>query len=100
MSTRRPGKFEAVPEEYLELAKKLYSDEIGPDEEIGDVDDFGWYGLHLDGPASKYAGQILHESPDGFVDIEVFVHRDMLDRRWRSLDHAYALFLENDTTSK
>ena len=51
----------------------------GPDEEIGSVDEQGWYGL------MREERCILHEDSQGFVDGTWFDTKDELEQAWAEL---------------
>jgi hypothetical protein len=64
-----------------ELAEVLYSET--PDDELGNVSDFGWYGLYYS--ELGIGGYILTESNYGFVDMMKFETAEALDQAWREL---------------
>lgn len=83
----------------------------GPDEEVGDVQDFGWYGLlrfkaEPDGSVREFddyavelelspdeiaedlrghAGGIIYEDSQGFVDVTLFKTEGELEKAWDEL---------------
>ena len=59
----------------------------GCDEELGDVQGFGWYGLMR----FRRASAIVKEDNDGFVDAIVLGHDDA-DKRWASIVDDYNEF--------
>jgi hypothetical protein len=87
-----PGKFEAC--DSLKLAEYLYglTGESGLDDEMGEVDGLGWYGLYLyDGSdAGEAAGAtdcyILAEDSQGFFTYETFDSGTDTDPRIASMD--------------
>lgn len=94
-----PGKFDSIVDSYV---YQISMDGLG--EEVGDVQDFGWYG-RLDGPIlndvrkaalaagdrltsvetselKPVVGAILHESDQGFVTVAYFNKRKQLMQAW------------------
>lgn len=83
-----PGKFEG--ESWL--AVEMYESE--PDETLGDVADFGWYGLYLDFEASDGTRRhgILEERGDGFVSLTEYTKAKLVLDAWRDLTQDYETF--------
>lgn len=108
----RPGKFEGglVIDEMLWEA----SGDWGFNQEFGDVQDFGFYGLQvfdkditkdLEGAVRmqkltpderaflrKQAGAILTEDNSGFVTVRYYEDKDRLMRAWTALEESYEEF--------
>lgn len=86
-----PGKFEG--EKYA--TRYAYEN---PDEEIGSMDELGWYG--------RFSGSIkgrgpfliiVNENSDGFVTGEFFPDRKEFDRAWRNIGREYEKFYESES---
>lgn len=106
-----PGKFDTILDSYV-YAVTL---DGGCDDEIGDCNGFGWFGLMRNGrsifrdhdpaleslnPAEQEqltsaAGVIVSEDSQGFVTVAYFDTEQALDARWRTLSRQAAQF-END----
>ena len=65
---RQPGKFEGCYDQDLAQALHNLSLEGGCDQEIGDVEGFGWYGLMRDINLQKPKDYIIQEDNYGFFD--------------------------------
>src|SRR5215831_7100505 len=79
-----PGKYDTYATAHLH---ELSMD--GADEECGDVSTTGWYGL-LRGPfeheqLKKYAGAIVEENDQGFVNSQLFTSKKALEKKWKSI---------------
>lgn len=79
-----PGKYDTYATAHLH---ELSMD--GSDEECGDVSSTGWYGL-LRGPfqhpqLKKYAGAIIEENDQGFVNSQLFTSKRALDKKWKAI---------------
>ena len=111
---RGPGKFST------DLDEALYQLTLdgGPDDELGDSADFGWYGTMSDGQSivddlrsngaalededyeklRASAGVILHEDSQGFVEVAYFPTQKALDAAWQKLeDEAEEFYGVEDT---
>jgi len=111
---RGPGKFRT------DLDSDIYelSLEGGPDEELGDAQDFGWYGLMSDGQSivddlrglgvelddegyeflKDKAGCILNEDSQGFVTVTYYDTTKELEKAWQDLeDEAEEFYGVEDT---
>lgn len=99
------GKFSGPLEEAIYVA----SLDGGPDEEIGDAQDFGWYGLmrfkkddeqyfrdlareeHIDLTEEDYeiirshAGAIIYQNQSGFVFVSYYKDKDDLEDAWNEV---------------
>jgi hypothetical protein len=82
---RRPGKFEGIPEEIP--AEELYEIVLngGAVDEIGSVDELGWYGL------VEYKGRwyIVSEDAQGFFDADEFDSEREARKQWEEIVEAY-----------
>lgn len=105
-----PGKFEGSGE-----IGSLIND-LGTDEDLGDSETFGWYGLLRDGESilaqllesgaevteeeaenlRTSAGVILHEDSQGFVDVDYYDTEDELEEAWSDLEDEYSEFAEDE----
>jgi hypothetical protein len=85
---RGPGKFEGVPEDIP--AEDLYEQVLdgGTVDEIGSVDELGWYGL-VERDGRWY---IVEEDNYGFFDAEEFGSESEARARWREIEKAYEEF--------
>lgn len=98
---RGPGKFDTD----LDSAIYELSLDGGPDEEVGDAQDFGWYGLMRGGEflrdlesagikidrnderfLEKQAGCIIHENSQGQVYVDWYEDEDELEADWKSIE--------------
>lgn len=93
--SKYPGKFESSGElgEYLHEITM----DSGQDEELGDVQDFGWYGLFngIKVPGIKkkvYA--IVSEDSQGFWDVYEYNSSKEVMKAWDKLSHEYEEFME------
>lgn len=90
----RPGKFEASGD----IGERLHELSMdGVDEELGDVGDFGWYGLLLDVegvPDVRHA--IVTEDNDGFFDYESFDTKADALKEWKRIEKEYEEFFEEE----
>lgn len=79
-----------------EITEKLYELSLDGmvDEELGDVQDFGWYGLMKDTgvPDASYA--ILHEDSQGFVYSYTYPSLEEVIIVWTKLEEEERLFYE------
>ena len=94
--TNRPGKFEGTADE--ELAEELYAAiGDGADEELGDVEGFGWYGLLVDfeTAAGDTVHVIVNEDHQGFFDYEEYDTAAQARRAWKQLEKEYEEFEES-----
>jgi hypothetical protein len=90
---KRPGKFEG--ETYI--AKYLYEHSEFLDEDMGSVDELGWYGRF----SGKLKGRgpfhvIISENSQGFVGGEFFATERELMRAWSGIEQEYERFWENE----
>ena len=95
-----PGKYEGE----LNLTAKLDSDGF-PDQEIGEVEFFGYYALytnlHVDPELAELAGSdiaaaILNTSSLGFVSATYYRTYDEAMSDWQELEKDYERFLESE----
>ena len=88
----RLGKFEGNADQDLaEYLHKLSLD--GCDEELGDVQNFGWYGLitHVAG-IGKMKSYIIHEDNYGFFDYTTYDTKASALEAWGNLESEYEDF--------
>ena len=96
-----PGKFsDTVAEALYEMTME------GADEEVGDVQDFGWYGfldfrdepieVEEDGEVTKYYGAIVNEDNSGFFSHKLYTHIDMAILEWSDVMEEAAEFYGED----
>jgi hypothetical protein len=94
-----PGKFSNNVDEWV------YQQSLdgGADEEIGESEGFGWYGLmQFEEPVLVEQGDeewefkvaILNENSQGFVEVEYFEDEQEGLNRWASLEEEYRIFME------
>lgn len=107
-----PGKFHTLID--------LYIYHLDTDEELGDVQDFGWYGILRDlerseveeiareefndsltveeqGLLDDTVGAIVSEDSQGFYNVELFDNSDKLEADWEALrDEADLFYDENE----
>ena len=82
---RYPGKFEGCADD--RLAEVLYSiSQNGCDEDCGEVDFTGWYGLIL----HRNHGYIVSEDSQGFFDYEYFESKDEARAEYAHIESAIA----------
>jgi hypothetical protein len=115
MSIRRygPGKFDTVLDSYVYVVSM-----DGTDEELGEAETFGWYGLMYGGrdlvdavesevedaddeltdaereQLAAAQGVLLHEDEHGFVGVTYFDTKDELRKEWQAVEDDYEDFLE------
>ena len=79
---RDPGKFEGESE----IARDLYEASLDgfEDDQIGDVNEMGWYGRF------NKENAILSEDDSGFVHVEHFKNKEQLDRAWKEIQAIYS----------
>jgi hypothetical protein len=85
------GKFEGNADQ--DLAEFLYElSMVGCDEDLGEVDSFGWYGLliHVYGKG-KMKSYIVHEDSYGFFDYTEYNKESALTA-WAKLEAEYEEF--------
>jgi hypothetical protein len=86
------GKFEGNTDE--KLAEYLYQLSLdGYGEELGDVQDFGWYGLitHLSG-IGKMKSYIIHEDTYGFFHYDDYNSKAEAETHWARIEADYEEF--------
>lgn len=93
-----PGKFDDSIDEWVY--------EASPDDELGSVQDFGWYGLLLfDEPVLvideeatygnwTFAGAIITEDSQGFVYVDYYDTKKEAKEKWSDIEDAYTEFVE------
>lgn len=64
-----------------DIAETLYGEHF-PTDEIGSVQDFGWYGLFRTPFEGGTGGWILREDSQGFVDSSAYGSADELTKAW------------------
>ena len=98
-----PGKFEGnYNREFAEAIHDVFMNGFG-DEELGDVQDFGWYGLADD--LSEYGikidgklvvGAIANEDNSGFFGVETYTSEKQLKDAWNAIEKDYEKFSEDN----
>lgn len=87
------GKFEGNTDQ--DLAEYLHHLSLDGclDRELGDVQDFGWYGLLLSVMGiGKMKSYIIHENNDGFFDYTTYDTQDLSLEAWATLESEYEDF--------
>jgi hypothetical protein len=84
-----PGKFEGNPDP--ELAEKLCN--AMADDDLGDVETFGWYGL-IKGIDDDEDWFIVNEDSQGFFTIIAQGDSSTILPRWDRLQGEYSSFME------
>jgi hypothetical protein len=85
---RYPGKFEGCADQ--RLGEALYNASLdGCDDEVGDVDGFGWYGL-IKTHKNTY---LLEIDGNGFVDYRRYSHKTG-DKAWSRLANEYEAYCD------
>jgi hypothetical protein len=92
-TNRHPGKFEACEDQDLGEALYQLVNDGGCDDELGDVQDFGWYGLVLPDDAGN-AGYILFEDNNGFFEYQGPYTALEVNDLWRDLQAQYQEFID------
>ncbi len=89
----KPGKFEGNADQDLaEYLHKLSLDGW-TDEEIGDVEGFGWYGLLTQvAGRGKLKSYIIHEDSQGFFNYTTYDTQDLALTAWGNLESEYEDF--------
>lgn len=82
----KPGKFEGCANQ--DLAERLY--ELECDDDLGDVADFGWYGLIKEFNGKAY---IISEDNYGFMDYTEYELNEILPA-WDKLQAEYSEFMD------
>ena len=90
------SKFEGN-DNYAGVAQYIYQLSLdgGLDDELGDVDGFGWYGRFAGLIKSKgpfYA--ICSEDSQGFFDVEWFDTLENLDSKWSQIEADYQTYMD------
>ena len=88
----RLGKYEGNADQDLaEYLHKLSLD--GCDEELGDVESFGWYGILLQiAGIGKLKSYIIHEDSQGFFDYTTYDTKALALEAWENLESEYEDF--------
>jgi hypothetical protein len=98
MSERRPGKFEGCDDQ--DLGEMLYgiTQEGGCEAELGDGQDFGWYGLlvNVESPTVSGLSYIVSEDSQGFFDYTEFTTEQLARQAWGKLEKEYEADCEAD----
>jgi hypothetical protein len=91
-----PGKFEGNENE--QLAELLHEASLNGelDEEIGSVDELGWYGRFIDRVDLFY--YILNEDSQGFFSYEQYPDLPSMNQAWEEIESMYATFDNADLT--
>lgn len=73
------------------LAENLYEDSLegGADDDIGSVDELGWFGLFEEEKA------ILSEDGQGFVYLNEYGDQEALDKAWNEIIDQYNQYWKN-----
>lgn len=66
----------------------------GPDEELGDVGGFGWYGMAVNIVEPPYFAAIVHEDNYGFKDVTTFGTIREAEDAWDELEAEYREWLK------
>jgi hypothetical protein len=91
-----PGKFEACNDQILGEYLHGLSLDGCLDNELGDVEDFGWYGLLIDIGENKKS-YIISEDNNGFFTYQEYLDREVCIENWQKLENEYDTFeSEND----
>lgn len=88
---RYPGKFEGVLRQSTAEVLHRMAGEGMVDEELGDVQGFGWYGLFDRGKKKSY---IVSENNQGFFDYAEFTNGAAARKQWAKIEQAYEKFEE------
>jgi len=89
---RYPGKFEgALSQGVAEALHRMAGDGM-VDEELGEVDGFGWYGLFDRGKKKSY---IVSEDNQGFFDYAEFSSGKAAKQQWKKIEAEYEEYMEN-----
>jgi hypothetical protein len=89
-----PGKFEG--NHSLKLSEELH-DIVGNgacNEDLGDVQDFGWFGLILTHDNGK--SYIVSEDSNGFFRYREYDTEDLAQEAWKGIEREYSIFWEED----
>jgi hypothetical protein len=90
-----PGKFEACND--LDAAESLYDQVMQSfqDDEVGSVQELGWYGLILNSgiPGAEIA--IVNEDSNGFFTYQVFDNEADAYNRWEKIQEMYEDYYED-----
>lgn len=92
----RPGKFEGSGK-LGEALHEMVSDSSFLDDELGDVNDFGWYGLVIDAKVPGHRGMIhaiVNEDSLGFFDVTVYPSKAKAHTAWDRLKDEYDVFCD------
>lgn len=82
------------------LARALYNSsmESGFDEQIGAVDEIGWFAkfdlsdLNIKEDGVRVAGAIVNEDDNGFFTVQTFEDIGMMNREWTNIEQDYEEF--------
>lgn len=86
-----PGRFEGNADEAL--AERLFdvTMDSGQDEDIGSVDELGWYGLILDFEGKSY---VVEQDTYGFFGYVEYESADAARTAWKQVEDTYGEFYE------
>lgn len=97
-----PGKFEgAYNEAFAEAVHNEFGEGFG-DEELGDVQDFGWYGrvdiseYKIKEDGSPIVGVIAYEDNFGFFSTTRYHNKKEFEKAWASIEADYQKYSEQD----
>jgi hypothetical protein len=90
-SGRRPGSGKFAGCADADVAEALYDMTLegGANEEIGSVQELGWYGLLIDTGVQGVPHAIVNEDSDGFFTYQEFQTEDAARRRWSRIESMY-----------
>lgn len=90
------GKFEGSGK-LGEALHEMVSDSSFLDDELGDVNDFGWYGLVIDAKVPGHRGMIhaiVNEDSQGFFDVTVYPSKAKAHTAWDRVKDEYDTFCD------
>lgn len=79
-------------------AERLDEDGFGPDDEIGDVDELGWYGLYTPGGEDDWLEEpvIIYRDSPGFVNTITADHGGTIEEKWDEIVREYDEFYSQE----
>jgi hypothetical protein len=88
------------------VAERIYQDSLdGTDDQLGDVENFGWYGLvkygdeapirvkERDGEISNITAAIVEVDDQGFVSVHEYSSNEDVGREWKKVQEDYEEYL-------
>ena len=94
-----PGKFDDNIDEWV------YDQSMdGVDEEVGSVDEYGWYGLLILDPVTvtdedsewTFEAAIMHEDNESFIYVDYFDDEDKARTAWSKIEEEFAEWYDED----